>query len=148
MTTTGISHNDMITVTSLTKNAVVKSPLTIKGEARGNWYFEASFPVKLFDVNGEQLAINPAQAIQELGDNADKVTVNWSPSRQTVAFSQTGNPAGGEQRQILLIGMHQEVSDIRAIELHIEKEENMLRELKGKIDEVKTMIVDDPNHSK
>jgi hypothetical protein len=48
------------------------------------------------------------QAIQELGDNADKVTVNWSPSRQTVAFSQTGNPAGGEQRQILLIGMHQE----------------------------------------
>jgi hypothetical protein len=44
--------------------------------------------------------------------------------------------------------VQQEVSDIRAIELHIEKEENMLRELKGKIDEVKTMIVDDPNHSK
>jgi hypothetical protein len=47
-------------------------------------------------------------AIQELGDYADQVTVNWSPSRQTVAFSQTGDPIGGERQQILLIGTHQE----------------------------------------
>jgi hypothetical protein len=81
MTTTGISHNDMITVTSLTKNAVVKSPLTIKGEARGNWYFEASFPVKLFDVNGEQLAINPAQA------KGDWMTTNYVPFEVTLTFA-------------------------------------------------------------
>jgi hypothetical protein len=79
--TTGISHNDMITVTSLTKNTVVKSPLTIKGEARGNWYFEASFPVKLFDANGEQLAINPAEA------KGDWMTTNYVPFEVTLTFA-------------------------------------------------------------
>lgn len=43
-------------------NDVVKSPLTITGEARGNWYFEASFPARLLDANGKELAIKPAQA--------------------------------------------------------------------------------------
>ncbi|MCR4279918.1 MAG: Gmad2 immunoglobulin-like domain-containing protein [Candidatus Komeilibacteria bacterium] len=30
----------------------VQSPLTISGEARGNWFFEASFPIELQDANG------------------------------------------------------------------------------------------------
>ncbi len=44
--------------------------------------------------------------IENLGDYADRVAVNWSPSRQVVAFSQTGEPAGGglDRRQILLLG--------------------------------------------
>lgn len=46
--------------------------------------------------------------IEPLGNNADKVTVSWSPSRQTVAFSQTGDPAGYDRRQILLIGLNGE----------------------------------------
>jgi hypothetical protein len=46
--------------------------------------------------------------IEPLGDNADEVTVSWSPSRQTVAFSQTGDPIGYERRQILLIGLNGE----------------------------------------
>lgn len=48
------------------------------------------------------------RAIQEMGNYADRVTVDWSPSRQTVAFSKTGDPIGGERQQILLIGQHQE----------------------------------------
>ena len=48
------------------------------------------------------------RAIQELGNYADRVNVDWSPSRQTVALSQTGDPIGGERRQILLIGKNQE----------------------------------------
>ncbi len=35
---------------------VVASPLEIKGEARGNWFFEASFPVVLVGVNEEVVA--------------------------------------------------------------------------------------------
>lgn len=46
--------------------------------------------------------------IEPLGENADDVTVDWSPSRQTVAFSQTGDPAGYDRRQILLIGLNGE----------------------------------------
>jgi dipeptidyl aminopeptidase/acylaminoacyl peptidase len=48
------------------------------------------------------------RAIQELGSYADRVTVDWSPSRQTVALSQTGDPVGGERRQVLLVGQNQE----------------------------------------
>src|ERR1035437_820195 len=28
---------------------MVANPLEVSGEARGNWYFEASFPVKIYD---------------------------------------------------------------------------------------------------
>lgn len=41
----------------------IESPLFIKGEAKGNWYFEASFPVKLFDDNDFLLGVKPAQAL-------------------------------------------------------------------------------------
>jgi len=44
------------------------------------------------------------QLIEHLGDYADEVQVNWSPSRQTVAFSQTGEPLGAYRREILLLG--------------------------------------------
>lgn len=46
--------------------------------------------------------------VEPLGDNADKVTVDWSPSRQTVAFSDTGDPLGADRRQMLLIGLNHE----------------------------------------
>ena len=49
-----------------------------------------------------------AKLIEPMGDNADKVTVNWSPSRQVVAFSQTGAPQSGEAREVLFIGLNGE----------------------------------------
>ena len=56
------SNNDLIHVTFPRSNDLVSSPLTVQGEARGNWYFEASFPVKLLDANGNVIAQTPAQA--------------------------------------------------------------------------------------
>jgi WD40 repeat protein len=49
-----------------------------------------------------------AKAIQELGDNADKVTVAWSPNNQVVAFSATGEPCGFECGELFLIGQNKE----------------------------------------
>src|SRR3989344_23883 len=49
-----------------------------------------------------------AKLIEPMGDNADQVTVNWSPSQQEVAFSQTGEPQGGERREVLFIGLNGE----------------------------------------
>lgn len=46
--------------------------------------------------------------IEALGNNADQVTVDWSPSRQTVAFSTTGEPLGTYRRQVLFIGLNGE----------------------------------------
>jgi hypothetical protein len=55
-------YSDMIQVDGPQENAVVDSPLIITGKARGTWYFEASFPVKLYDDEGNLLAQGPAQA--------------------------------------------------------------------------------------
>jgi hypothetical protein len=49
-----------------------------------------------------------AKAIQDLGNNADKVHVDWTPSSQVVAWTTTGDPVGGNQQQILFVGQHQE----------------------------------------
>lgn len=42
--------------------------------------------------------------LEHLGDYADRVNVDWSPSRQVVAFSQTGEPIGMDRREVLLLG--------------------------------------------
>lgn len=40
----------------------VSSPLTVSGQARGTWFFEASLPIRLLDDKGQTIAIVPAQA--------------------------------------------------------------------------------------
>ncbi|MEK7084117.1 MAG: Gmad2 immunoglobulin-like domain-containing protein [Patescibacteria group bacterium] len=47
---------DMIRVLNIAPNVIVVSPLYLRGEARGNWFFEASFPAELVDANGKKLA--------------------------------------------------------------------------------------------
>ncbi len=49
-----------------------------------------------------------ARPIEHMGDNADKVTVSWSPNNQVIAFSATGTPRGAWEQEILLIGQHGE----------------------------------------
>lgn len=48
------------------------------------------------------------QTVARLGDNADKVEVQWSPARDVLGFSQTGDPLGGDRQEILLVGQHGE----------------------------------------
>lgn len=51
-----------LVITNPDEGESVMSPLTVSGEARGAWYFEASFPVRLEDASGRILATVPAQA--------------------------------------------------------------------------------------
>jgi len=62
-----------IKVFSPLPNSLVKSPLEITGEAKGLWYFEGSFPVKLVDSKGTVLAQGQAQAQDEW------MTENFAP---------------------------------------------------------------------
>ena len=57
---------DTIVVNSPAPNATITSPLTITGKARGSFYFEASFPVKLVDAFGTTLAQGTAKAPTQL----------------------------------------------------------------------------------
>lgn len=53
---------EFIKLTEPVPNAVITSPLTITGEARGYWFFEASFPIILTDWDGEIIAEHYATA--------------------------------------------------------------------------------------
>lgn len=51
---------------------------------------------------------NEAKALEQLGQNASKVQLSWSPSSQAVGFSQTGRPQGEGGEEIYLIGQNHE----------------------------------------
>ncbi len=56
---------DLIRIENPRPNQTITSPLIIKGEARGYWFFEASFPLKMLDGNGNLVAQGIAQAKKE-----------------------------------------------------------------------------------
>ena len=66
----------------------VTSPLVVSGEARGTWYFEASFPVHLIDANGRELAAVPAQA------QGDWMTTEFVPFSATLSFETPTTETG------------------------------------------------------
>ena len=51
---------DLIHVDTPRTNGLIERPLTISGEARGYWFFEADFPVILTDWDGRIIAQVPA----------------------------------------------------------------------------------------
>ena len=54
-----------ITVVEPAAESTVTFPLKVSGEAKGGWYFEGSFPVKLLDSEGNILAEIHAQATED-----------------------------------------------------------------------------------
>lgn len=74
--------SDLIRVADPAPDTVISSPLLVAGEARGSWYFEASFPVKLLDGNGKEIASAPAQAKEPW------MTENFVPFEVSLEFSR------------------------------------------------------------
>lgn len=60
-----LEKRDLIRVSKPRPNELIKSPLKIEGEARGYWFFEADFPVKLLDKDGLVLGTGIATALSE-----------------------------------------------------------------------------------
>lgn len=58
------------------------------------------------------VASNPDGAnielVEPLGNNADKVIVDWSPNKQIVALSLTGEDLGSDRQEVLFIGKNGE----------------------------------------
>jgi hypothetical protein len=48
---------DLIRTSTPRPNSVISSPLQVKGEARGFWFFEGDFPIRLLDDDGNELGI-------------------------------------------------------------------------------------------
>lgn len=59
------AKRDLISLTSPLPYEYIGNPLAITGEARGYWFFEASFPVTLTDADGVVIAEGIATAKDE-----------------------------------------------------------------------------------
>lgn len=69
---------NLIVVDTPAPGSVTGKAVTVKGKARGYWYFEASFPVELRDPTGKVLAQTAAQA------SRDWMTENFVPFSVTL----------------------------------------------------------------
>lgn len=80
--------NQNIIIDSPVAGEVIKSPLKITGKARGPWYFEASFPVRLVDAAGKEIAIAVAQA------KGEWMTENFVEFEVVMPFSNAETDTG------------------------------------------------------
>lgn len=83
----------------LVKGQEIMSPLTVTGQARGTWYFEASFPIKVIDDAGRQLGTGIAQAegdwmTEEFVPFTGKINFVKSTSTQGTIVFEKDNPSG------------------------------------------------------
>lgn len=97
--------SDLIKNISVQAGAKIASPLSMIGEARGTWYFEATFPIQLVDANGKMIVETYAQA------QGEWMTEKFVPFTAKVIFdmpaTQTGtlifmnaNPSGEPERSL------------------------------------------------
>lgn len=90
----GVSaYKDVVRVYEPAVDQRVVSPLTIRGEARGQWFFEASFPVVLTDWDGRIITQGVAQA------GADWMTADYVPFTAVLTFDV---PTVGETGALIL----------------------------------------------
>lgn len=75
-----LEKDNLIRVATPRPNTAIHSPLVVKGMARGNWFFEASFPVALFDTSGTKIARGIAQA------KGDWMTTEFVPFEVALSF--------------------------------------------------------------
>jgi hypothetical protein len=58
-------NNNSIIIETPNINETIQSPYTVSGKALGNWFFEATFPVKLVNESGEILSQTYAEAKED-----------------------------------------------------------------------------------
>lgn len=96
------NNDNLFKLTSPTSGSTVTNPLTLSGEARGTWFFEGSFPVRLEDVNGNVITSTIATSSEEW------MTEEFIPFLAYLDFSVTTDT------QAIIVFKKDNPSDIRA----------------------------------
>ena len=82
--------NADIVVDAPLSGAVVSYPIEVSGKARGSWFFEASFPVRLETASGEVLMQTHAQALSDwMTDDFVPFTVASSSLETVIVATDT-----------------------------------------------------------
>ena len=89
-----IPAQSLIHVSSPTASSSVGGIITVKGEARGAWYFEGSFPLKVLDQNRNSIGAGVAHA------EGEWMTANFVPF--TASIDVTESKYHGSATLILL----------------------------------------------
>jgi len=72
-----------VIIASPAADSLIKSPLIVSGQARGNWFFEATLPVRLITATGEVIASGPGTA------QSDWMTMEFVPFTAILNFTTT-----------------------------------------------------------
>ncbi|HLM83735.1 MAG TPA: Gmad2 immunoglobulin-like domain-containing protein [Candidatus Bathyarchaeia archaeon] len=67
-------------VANIKRGDIVRSPLVVKGRAKGTWFFEGEFPIKLMDGKGNFFARGNALA------QGEWMTRDWAPFEASLEF--------------------------------------------------------------
>ena len=70
------------------RGSLVTSPMWVVGSARGTWYFEAEFPVKLYDARDTLLTFGSARA------DGEWTTHEFVPFALTLNFAEPATATG------------------------------------------------------
>lgn len=95
--TTTHGETDLIRLTAPLPGDTVSSPLTLRGEARGNWFFEGSFPLVLTDWDGRIIAEHYATAIGEW------MTTEFVPFESVIEFTVPPDIGDFSRRGFLIL---------------------------------------------
>jgi hypothetical protein len=75
-------YKDLIVLDNIHAGSYISSPVTIAGKARGNWFFEASFPISI--VNWDGLIIGQGIATAK----SDWMTEEFVPFEANITFDK------------------------------------------------------------
>jgi hypothetical protein len=82
------AEGDGISVTMPQADQVIHGPFAIEGKAKGTWFFEGVFSVKLLDANGKVMAQGQAKA------DGDWMTPDFVPFSATLDFKNPATATG------------------------------------------------------
>lgn len=77
------AYKDLIKLETPLPEETITSPLTVRGEARGSWFFEANFPVLLTDWDGVIIA----EGYASVDEGYEWMTEEYVPFTATLTFS-------------------------------------------------------------
>jgi hypothetical protein len=86
---TALATSSDIVIFSPIKNQAVVSPIVIRGKAKGNWFFEASFPVRLVDENENVVGTGHAEA------DGDWMTSDFVNFTATIEYTRASTTDSG-----------------------------------------------------